>query len=166
MKKVCNISSWSHGGRCSANIQNSSLTLQLSKVLRNKQIFAACIGTYEANQLIFMDESAIATQLTMDGPGPYVVKRLPGKPFFVMAKGKSGQAKWDIIRTNWFFSGTPYCPRYLLVKVSSTATSLKALLTQRASTNLLSIPLIVCNPFQPQLGCCDGQLCIDLIESQ
>ena len=33
-----NISSWSHGGRCSTNIQNSSLALQLSGVLRNEQI--------------------------------------------------------------------------------------------------------------------------------
>src|SRR5882762_11122733 len=63
-----------------------------------------------------------------------------------VSRAKQSEISSELIDSS---QGTPYCPRYLLVKVSSTATSLKALLTQRASTNLLSIPLIVCNPFQP-----------------
>ena len=93
----------------------------------------------------------ITAQLTVDGPGPYAVGRLLGKHFFVVARGKSGQAKQDIIGTHLILliQGTLYCLRYLSKKGSSTVTSSKALSTWQTSTHSLSVPSNVCNLFWP-----------------
>src|SRR5882762_253303 len=100
------------------------------------------------NLSLWMRVLLITTQLTMDGPGPYMVERLPGKPFLLwqeVSQAKQGEISSELIHSS---QGTLYCLHYLSMKVSSTVTSLKALSTWQASTNLLSIPSTVCNPLQ------------------
>ena len=43
------------------------------------------------NLFLLMKVLLIAELLTVDMPGLYVAERLPGKPFFVVAKGGLGQ---------------------------------------------------------------------------
>ena len=40
------------------------------------------------NSFLWMKVLLIAALLTVDVPGPYVDKRLPGKPSFVVARGE------------------------------------------------------------------------------
>ena len=50
---------------CIEYLQLSQIAIECSAQKRSK--FVACIGTYEANQLVFVDESAVDRQTTYHG---------------------------------------------------------------------------------------------------
>ena len=91
--------------------------------------FAARIGTYDANQLVFVDESAVDRRTTYRGRAWAILgKKATRKAFFCRGK------------------------RYVCTNRTQyyTATYSKGLSTRQLSTNSLSAPLTVCNLFLPQ----------------
>lgn len=67
MKKVRYVIINQSSGRCSTNSMKQLSRIAIERSAEKRADFAARIGTYDANQLVFVDESAVDRRTTYRG---------------------------------------------------------------------------------------------------
>ena len=86
MKKVCYLINQS-SGRSSTNPAELLSRIAIERSAEKRATFAACIGTYEANQLVFVDESAVDRRTTYRGRAWAICgRKATRKAFFCRGK--------------------------------------------------------------------------------
>lgn len=134
-------------------IANKLSRVAIERSAEKRAHFAACIGTYDPNQLVFVDESAVDRRTTYRGRAWAIRgRKATRKAFFCRGKRYVCTVLHIVsyqIEPLISFQGTLCFLHYRLRKEFSTVTYLKGPSTPLPFTSLSSELWIKCNRFPP-----------------